>query len=92
MKIRKGVASYKLPPIGELLTVVLDESTKQHPKPYQCVLRGQPDDHCFKDKRRGTPRFFAIVQDWSGVRIKLAPIPDKASKIVVRYYPPAQEA
>lgn len=90
MKIRKGKSRYQLPPIGELLHVHLDESTKQEPMPKRVLMRALPED-ILQPKRRGRPTHFAIVHGYGGTEIRLYPTPDDAAQLVVRYFPPARE-
>lgn len=89
MKLRKGQESVKLPPIGEMLHVVVDEREKGghcfvvrhvNPKDFQALLKKQR-------KQTGRPSLYTLLGD----RLYFHPKADGRYEMRIRFMPPAVE-
>ena len=86
MKLRKGRANYKIPPVGMMMHAWVGQGGKYRTRmllqmqPYEKVKELSPNT-------RGQPRYIGITDR----RVVFWPAPDKAYVATLRYYPPAVE-
>lgn len=86
MKLRKGVGSYKMPPVGEIISVVLDTGVREG-RGYLVTLMMVRPEQFSKATEYGLPRYVALV----GNRLLVRPIPDRPGwKLEITYTPPPQ--
>lgn len=96
MKIRKGDTSVKLPPVGELCSVLLDTGVQKALGTLHAVtlVTNEEFDRYINDPATaqtvGRIQYATLVTG-AKPRLRFFPIPDKACTLRIRYYPPMQE-
>jgi hypothetical protein len=86
MKLRKGVGSYKVPPIGEIKSAVLDTGVEEARGYLMALMVVQPET-IREDVKPGQPRYVALAGD----RLLVRPIPDRSGwKLDLAYTPPVE--
>lgn len=89
MKLRKGVGSYKVPPIGEIISAVLDTGTETLEGYKMALMVVQPSTIAgYNDEAwPGPPRYVALLGDQLLVR----PVPQQSGwKLEITYSPPVK--
>lgn len=83
MKLRKGRATYKLPPIGIVFGGYL------HFKDHIYSMMHVDDKTINREPILATPQMFYINK--TKTTITFWPVPDRAMEFGLRYYPPVKE-
>lgn len=91
MKIRKGDTSVKLPPIGQLCSVMLDTGNDEQIGMLYPVIIVTSEDFEKLDKTLSGTITHASIVIGKKSRLRFFPIPDAAYTLRIRYYPPMQE-
>jgi hypothetical protein len=89
VRIKAGKVSYKAPPMGKLLRVLLDENARGAPGVLRAVEIVSAEEILrFDPEAEGTPRKCALIVG-RGWLLHVWPTPTEDQRMHVRYYPPA---